>query len=81
MIIERKPTEKEYLAEVGEKVRDERIRQRYTLTDMATAIGYSSGSGITSLSAIEKGEVATLDIVMIKRIAEFLQIPIIELID
>lgn len=81
MLIDRTQEDKNYIQSIGSRIKKAREDRRYTQKELGQALGYAEKSGNYSVSLIEKGEVATIDIVILKRISNFLQVPLIELID
>jgi transcriptional regulator with XRE-family HTH domain len=77
MIIKRNLKDKLYLRKIGENIKVARENQRYSQASLAKGIGYKTGY---SIHLIESGRVASIDTVLLARIAEFLEIPIKELL-
>lgn len=61
---------KQYLKKIGQNIKEKRVKKNLTQRELADQVGYKQQ---LSISKIETGDVSTLSIVNIKKIADILK--------
>lgn len=77
MVIQRTDEEKEFVKRVGRNIKEARRKKHLTQKELAELLGYKLNE---SVSLIENGKVASIDLILLHRIKEILKVSITHLL-